>query len=496
MATITFVYPDFESLGIEYLMAICRREGHQVGFEFYLAEDAYLGKKSGSIPFNAIAQRIVAGRPDMVGFSCVTDNYQYQLACARAVKALAPDVVVLFGGIHPTAEPRRVLEEPAVDAIAIGEADRSLPVLLERCGATGQFCLPAEPLQGIVFKKDGELIGAFDEGPLVELDQLPFPHKEPFLAQLKDAAHEYRTMTSRGCPYSCSYCFNSHFHKLRGRKIIRQRTVDSVLAELAWARARYPVKYIMFVDDSFTTNKKWVQEFCGRYRQEIGLPFACVANPHYITEEVAAELSRAGCINVQIGIQSLSEELCAGVLNRKSSNAVVARAITAFKKNGVMVQVDHMLGIPGDSIEIQERSVAFYNTCRPNLISIFWLTYYPQTKITDIAREQGLLSDADMDSIAAGIGLTGASYLTGGSMKDPRAFFCVSLLLNYLPILPRPLVTLLLKTRLYRLLGIKSFFISTALPRVIQSLFNRRDFRGRSHMLRFIGKLFGAKSET
>jgi hypothetical protein len=78
-------------------------------------------------------------------------------------------------------------------------------------------------------------------------------------------------------------------------------------------------------------------------------------------------------------------------------------------------------------------------------------------------------------------------------MRQPRPFYSVSFLMNWLPLLPKFLVNWLVKTRLYRLLPINNFFLGTALPRVIASLLNRRDFRGRSHIMRFIGKVVGWK---
>lgn len=490
MSRIAFVYPDYENLGVEYLMAVCLENGHEVEFIFYHADDIYLAKKVKDIPFQQIAGEIAASNADIVAFSCVTDNYQYQLSCAKALKGIRPDIITIFGGVHPTAVPTKVLANAEVDCVAIAEAEKSFLDFIEECGKGDAFTLPEKPVEGIAFKKNGEIIGEFKEGPLTDVNDLPFPHKAPFLSSLKDSSHEYRAMTSRGCPYSCSYCFNYHFHELRGKKFLRQREVDNVIDELLYAKSNYPLKYILFVDDCFTTNKKWILEFCSRYEKEIGLPFGCISNPIYINKEVTVALSSAGCVNIQIGIQSLSEELCSNVLNRKSDNAKIAQVITNMKDAGVMVQVDHMLGIPGDSIKLQEEALLFYNKYRPNVISIFWLTYYPKTGICDVAIKEGLLSDADIAKIEEGKKLTEGSFLAGGSMSNPKPFYSIAFLLNYLPILPKWIVSCLIYSRLYRLFVINNFFISTALPRVIQSIFNRRDFRGRSHIIRFFDKTF------
>jgi radical SAM superfamily enzyme YgiQ (UPF0313 family) len=264
--------------------------------------------------------------------------------------------------------------------------------------------------------------------------------------------------------------------------------VDNVIAELLWAKKAFAAKRIIFLDDSFTTSNTWLNAFCTKYKAEIGLPFACISNPNYINEETAEVLAYAGCVNVQLGVQSLSEQICDQVLDRKSSNEQIGRAIQNLKNNKIMIQVDHMLGIPGDSVQLQEASVRFYNAHRPNLVSIFWLTYYPKTTIVNMAQKAGVITRSDIDSIEQGLRLTAESYLTGGSMKNPNPYISISFLLNWLPLLPGWFVTILLRSRVYRLFKIKNYFLSTALPRVIQSVFNKKDFRGRSHIVRFVSK--------
>ncbi len=486
---ITFAYPDYESLGVEYLMAVCLREGHDADFVYYDANDAILGKAEKSISFRRIAEKIAATSPHIAAFSCVTDNYRHQLQCAGMLKEIMPDVITVFGGIHPTAVPERVIRNPNVDCVAIGEAEESFITFLKEGWRNDSFSLPDNPIPGLIFKKEGKLVGEFKEGHLADLNALPFPHKFPFFAVLKGASYAYKIMTSRGCPYRCSYCCNSYLHMLRGRSVFRQRSVSDVIDELVDAMRRYPIKYISFIDDSFTTRSDWIFEFCEHYKKEIGLPFSCVANPHYLDRRKAEALSAAGCVYVQIGVQSLSEDMCSEVLHRKSSNARIAEVIRDLKETGIMVHVDHMLGIPGDTLERQEESAAFYNLHKPDIIMVFWLTYYPKTAIIETAKKAGILTEEDLTNIEEGIPLTGGTTNKGGSLRNPEEYYAIAFLFNYLPILPTFFVSFMLRTRLYRLFKIKSYSLSTALPHFIQSLVNRRYFIGRSHIMRFLNKV-------
>lgn len=488
MANITFVYPDFESLGVEYLMAACKTNGHHVHFVYYEADDTYTRiRKNPS--YTKVATDILNTYPDIVAFSCVTDNYQHQLKVAKNLKTGNSKIYTIFGGIHPTAVPEIILSEDIIDAVAIGEAEHSLVDFLYKCQLNSSFVFPEEAVEGIVFKKNGLIIGNYKEGKLVDLDTLSFPEKEPIYKEIHDSSNEYRIITSRGCPYLCSYCFNSYMHNLRGSIKMRRRSVSNVIEELILAKKQFSIKYVLFVDDSFTTDKRWIEQFSKEYKKEVGLPFACVGNPYYINEDIVSHLADAGCVNFQLGIQSLSETLCKETLNRNSINTQIEKAIHLLKQKKIMIQVDHMLGIPNDTLQSQENAVLFYNIHRPHLISIFWLTYYPRTDIIQTAKSLGIINQQNIDCIEQGIKITSESYLTGGSLKNPQPYYSISFTLNWLPLIPKPIIVFLIKTHLYRIFKIKHYYISTALPRIIRSIIDKRDFRGRSHIIRFKNKL-------
>lgn len=484
---ICFVYPDFENLGVEYLMALCLHAGHKVNFVYYQADNSYLGKKQKTVSGSAVAKKVLATHPEIVAFSCVTDNFQYQLKCARAVKKINPAVIVVFGGIHPTAVPELVIKEKAVDAVVIGEADISFLDFLKNCQEDKNLLLPKKKVKGVVFKKNNKLIGQFKEGPLVNLDSLPFPFKEPFFPSIKVLAYEYRIITSRGCPYSCTYCFNSFIRTMRGQAvIIRQRSVDNVVKELLWAKEKYQIKKVFFIDDSFTTNKLWIAEFSRKYRRKINLPFACSANPDYIDKKVAILLKKAGCVFIQMGVQSLCQKINRDILHRVATKEKITQAIRDLKEVGIMVQVDHILGIPSDTIENQEEAVLYYNEVRPDLISVFWLIYYPKTPIIKTAFERGILTFEDINKIEKGERVVKGSIHDGGSLKDPGSFYSIQFLLNYLPFLPKWLVKFLIANHWYKIFGIRNYYLSTALPRAILCLVDKRNFTGRTLLTSFL----------
>ncbi|MFC1521618.1 B12-binding domain-containing radical SAM protein [Elusimicrobiota bacterium] len=489
MINITFVYPNFESLGVEYLMAICKKNGHGVSFIYYDAEDAYLDKKK-QFSSNSIVEDIIKTRPHVVCFSCVTDNYRYQINIAKSLKKNYPKFITIFGGVHPTALPGKVLSNKEVDCVAIGEAEISLIEFLNNCQCHDNLSLPSNAVKGIVFKKKGKIIGNLEMGDhYANLDELPYADKELFTSQAKDRSYLYKVITSRGCPYKCSYCFNSFYWSSGGKSILRQRSVTNVLGELKEAKAKIGLKYVLFLDDCFTTNTSWLLDFCRRYKNEINVPFSCTTNPQYIDSAKAKALSEAGCVNIQIGIQSLSEDLCNNILHRKSDNSKIVTVIKDLKDANIMVQVDHMLGIPEDTIKQQEKSVIFYNKHRPSIISIFWLTYYPKTTILDHALSKGILQESEIAIIEDGRRIGNESYLAGGDMKNPGRYYSLAFIMGWLPLLPKFFVNFLIYSRLYQVFRIKNYYLAIALPRAIYATFNRKDIKGREHIFHFIQQL-------
>jgi len=473
-------------------MGVLEKEGHDVDFVFYSANDSYTNFVNHGLDFPALAAKVADLSPDVVAFSAVSDIFRSQVRVAGELKKIS-GAVTIFGGIHPTLLPKETLARAEVDALAMGEAEVSLPRWLESLKVNGSPTLPDKATRGIVHKKNGYMIGDFVIGDLPNLNDLPFLKKEPFMAHLPEMKDEYLAMTGRGCPYACSYCAYSFTNEGGKRRIIRQTNVDRVIAEFKRAKDDFGVKYFVLVDDCFTTHTEWLEEFCGKYKEEIGLPFQCITSPFQQNEHKVDLLKEAGCVNVQMGVQSVSEDLCRDVLFRKSNNKKIEEAIAMTKARGIMVRVDHMLGIPEDTVENQEEALRFYNKVRPDGISVFWLKYYPKTKIIDHAVTSGMMTEAE----AAEINNpnleqpSDPSFYYGGSVSDASRLAAVAFLLHWLPYLPRGLVSFLVNTGLYRLFAIRNFYLSIAIPRLITCLTDKRDFRATSHLKRFVNRMKG-----
>lgn len=435
---VALVSSGYENLGVEYLSAALKKDGHEVRFFFdpqtfgggiFLRIDA-LNRRSRV--GDRIVEQIATWRPDIVGFSCMTHNYRWSLGIARRVKRrlAAP---VIFGGIHPTSIPATVLANDCVDMVAIGESEESFCRLLGDLPAN----MGRADIAGIHFKR-GDRIVANPPAPLpARLDDLALPDKEMYFAKMPAFRRiDYSIMASRGCPYSCSYCCNDILKGLYESAIRRTRSVESVIAELRHAKQRYGVPRVFFYDEVFPFNRRWLEEFAARYKSEIGLPFKIYFHFKLADDRRVGLLREAGCDYIIFGMQSASERIRADVCNRHYTNDEVRRAVAVCKAHGIQIEIDHILGLPFETDREYGEAVDFYRELRPDVIYSYWLTYYPGTSIVALARKAGLLPEDAEQRINEG---AESFYHKGTFVADRRKLLVYELLFDLVPLLPRRL---------------------------------------------------------
>jgi radical SAM superfamily enzyme YgiQ (UPF0313 family) len=443
---VVFLGIGAEQIGIELLSAILKREGHDVGLAFdpSLFDDRFqMHWPALARAFSregAVVRHAIAMRPDVIAVGALTNTYRSLLAMASEVKR-ATGCKVIFGGVHPSAVPELVMAEPCVDAVCIGEGDVAFPAYVGALATGG----PDAPIENLWFKREDGVVVRGEQAPFEQdLDAAPFPDKSLYEDEVS-IADMYLTITGRGCPYRCTFCFNNFWAKLparsgvRGGKYVRLRSVDHVIAELKAAKRRYGIRYIDFEDDVFTVDKRWIRDFTEALRREVNVPFMCLTHPKYVDEDIVGWLKEGGCEFVQIGIQSLDEHYKYERMKRYEKVGDVAWAVDAFTKAGIGVKGDHIFGSPGEGVPVQEVARRFYAEHTPTRISTFWMTYFPGLDMTREAHARGELTDADVARIEGG---DVPAYHEFGAIQDPeqlRALATYEALFRLMPAMPASL---------------------------------------------------------
>ncbi len=449
---VTFVHMGAESLGIEYLSSCLKQKGHETTLVFDAAlfndQRLFNSPKLANL-FNKksrIIEKVVRSRPDLVAFSVFTNNYLWACDLAKRIKKEI-NVPIIFGGIHATSCPEEVIKEDFVDVVCIGEGEDAIVELVESL-KNGEM---DHSINNLWFKKDGKII----RNPirkLVDADSAPFPDKRLFEKDI--SFHEqYIIMTSRRCPFNCTYCSNNYLRTLyTGKgKYLTRRSIKNVIDELKAAKKRYNPKEIIFYDDVFVLDAKWLEDFLGEYKREIGIPYRCLLHPNYLTEEIVLLLKRTNCVGVQFGVQSINEDTRKNILKRYETNEKLREIFALCDKHKLEYNIDHIFGLPFESEKDWIKAAEFYVNCKScTKINNFWLSYFPGVEITDFALKHGLLTEKEVEDIKHGrIG----NYFDKGDVKDKKLIrVCknLSLLYELIPVLPRSVSRWIIKNRHYR----------------------------------------------
>jgi anaerobic magnesium-protoporphyrin IX monomethyl ester cyclase len=441
---VLFVAEGFEQLPVSLLGAILRRQGHTVGLAFarHLFDDRNMLTSrtlSRLLGDEDIMGQVVRFRPDVVCFSALTFNYRWMLDVARGAKDLCGAVTV-FGGVHPSGVPDVVLEEPAVDYVCVGEGEVSLPLLLKEIARGGEI----RPVPNVAFRRpDGRIV----HGPRIafwqDLDRLPGFEKDLWQDHIR-LDLRYFTMSARGCPYRCTFCFNNFFANLPGPdrrangSYVRQRSVGHFLAELKDAKRRYRIRGVEIFDDIFTLNTAWLKDFAREYRREIGVPFTCLSHVQFLDEEKVRALKDAGCSMVSVGVESADDEY-KKIMRRHENSDALERALTLLDRAGIPYTLDHIFGLPGENPAAQQKALELYARHNPARVISYWLAYLPGTEMFDTARRQGQVSDELAGRLERGHG--GSVYCDANVLDGNRRheYLAYSTVFRLLPLLPAAL---------------------------------------------------------
>lgn len=377
---------SYEPQGIMSLSAVLKQAGHEVALTVATEEDP--------------VARAVSYQPDILAYSVMTGSQAGYLALNQQLRAaLAPirsatgkqPIFSAFGGPHPTFF-SQMIEEPGVDGVCRGEGEGAL---LDLADCLAQGALGPE-MSNWWFKLDGHIVKS-PVRPLVrELSTLPTPDRalvydrHPQLAQ--SAIKHF--ITSRGCPFNCSYCFNHALHELypRERRHYR-RTVDDVIGEVQTVRARWPLEHVVFVDDLFIVDKVWLKELAEKWPAAVGLPFFCNVQASLVVKqpELLTLLRQAGCHTVSMGIESADDRIRTELLHRRMTREEIVTAGRLVRETGMHVTATNILGLPTSTLEDDFATMHLNREAQISYAHAFLFQPYPGTELGKFARDKGLV---------------------------------------------------------------------------------------------------------
>jgi radical SAM superfamily enzyme YgiQ (UPF0313 family) len=418
---VLFIYPNLQAqigfnYGVAFLSAVLKEAGHQTAL-------INVNEQLGAVPTDdGLLTRINAEKPGLIGFSVVTVQYQYAVDMARKIKRAFPHIPTIIGGIHATMDPEGCLAEGVFDYACVGEGEEALLELVTALDASGD----TTAVRNIWARRDGR-VHRNPVRPFTPLERLPPKDYEVFdFQKMIDAKDGWvGLMTSRGCPFRCSYCFNhrivERYQKETGRKgrelnYIRHHTVDEVIDEIKYLLSHYRnIKWFIFDDDLFTFDGEYVREFARKYRAVTEVPFVCNAHVKFFDSEIAKALAEGGCGIVKFGLESGSDRVRAEVMHRQMTNDEIEKAFAAGNAAGLHTSAFVMMGLPTETVGEMEETVKLLARIRAGRFR--WAIFFPfvNTDAYDMAAAGGMI---DFDKMKAMSNFTDDSCLNFGAKQD------------------------------------------------------------------------------
>ncbi|MBU2633760.1 MAG: B12-binding domain-containing radical SAM protein [Nanoarchaeota archaeon] len=377
------VGPTCEPLGLTYLAAAIREKRNDII------------KIIDAVAFNYssfdLKKILTKFKPDVVGVMILTPTYLVAKETIELVRELLPYTKILAGGPHVTIFPKQTMEEVSeVDIVVVGEGEVTIVDLLDSFEKKRHL----SEVKGILYRKNKKIISTSLREPIKNIDEIPMPARDLLdMKKYKPAPTYYRRLpsyimlTSRGCPYNCSYC-----SKIFG-SLYRFNSVERILKEMEVLIYKHGAKEIIFRDDTFTINKKHIVNLCNEIiRKGLNkkIKWTCMTRVNLVSRDLLFLMKKAGCWSIHYGIESGSQRLL-NLINKQITLKQSRDAIKWAKEASIETKAFFMLGLPTETIEDSLKTLEFTKELEADWIQVTITVPYPGTNLYEIAKKDGTL---------------------------------------------------------------------------------------------------------
>ena len=323
--------------------------------------------------------------PRFVGLTAATVLAGNALAIAKIVKSKYPETKVIMGGVHATLLPEEVLSNSAVDFVVMGEGEYSSLDLISG--------FDPQNIKGVGFKREGrivinpprEIMPDINSFPMLAYDLLPMDRYYSASGSYKRKP-SFGMITSRGCPGRCTFCKGNILGET-----IRFRSAEKIIEEIEFLQKNYNIKDITFYDDTFTSSKQRVNDFCDLlFERKINLSWCCFSRVDTVNLAILKKMKKAGCYQIMYGVESADPQILANIKKRITLEKV-EETVAATKEAGIEIRLAFMLGNPGETEETIKKTIKYAIYLDPDLVSFNITTPYPGTEMFEWAEKNNYL---------------------------------------------------------------------------------------------------------
>jgi anaerobic magnesium-protoporphyrin IX monomethyl ester cyclase len=374
---------ELPMLGLAYIAAALRDQGNTVKVIDY---------EVNNWPMDRVHKDIEEFAPDIVGMTVYITNMRRCSAVAEIAKKVNPMISVVLGGPQVSIFPEEAFNSPDVDLIVLSEGEIIIRNVINALGDEEAL----KSVKGIWFKtSSGEIIRNEKEGLADNLDIFPAPALDlfdmdtyfpPVHIRGKKVAH---LLTTRGCPFKCSFCET----KLTFGRSFRYHSRERVMSEIENLMSA-GFKSFQFYDDIFTANKDIVEDLCNKILEKgWDIEWTCFTRTDCVNKELLRLMKKAGCYLISFGAESGDDALLENI-SKDLSVKDNFEGIKLAKDEGLQVTTSFMLGLPNETREQTLKTIQFSIDCGSDY-AVFPITEpYPGTELWVDAHKFGYFDNS------------------------------------------------------------------------------------------------------
>lgn len=366
-------------VGLAYIGAVLEKNGCEV---------TILDANAEGLSIQDTVKKVVNSSSEVIGITSMTTMMPLIYEISKDIKKESSKMIVV-GGPHVTFMPEQTLKECRyIDVIVRGEGEITMLELVKNITNLAK-------VKGITYRTDNGTIITNPIRDLIEkLEEIPYPARHLLPIDLYNpspvfdigfSGREYATMmTSRGCPFKCTYCSSTRFWGA-----LRLRSPEDVVAEIEYLVEKSGTRQIKFLDDTLTVSKPRIEKICDlMIEKELDVKWNCYSHVNVITENIAKKIKASGCYGIFFGIESGNQD----ILNRANKKQTLDQARTAVrnaKKCGLTTAASFMIGLSGDNYKTVNQTIDFAIELSPDITMFCMTTPFPGTELYDEALEKG-----------------------------------------------------------------------------------------------------------
>ncbi|MGE5293532.1 MAG: B12-binding domain-containing radical SAM protein [Solirubrobacterales bacterium] len=390
-------YNRYFPLGLATIGTVLRNAGHEVvvydadynesprAMDYQRLPEHYQGylasfREPNHLVWREVRRTVEQFQPELIGISIWTPYAASAFHIAAICKDVAPNCPIVAGGPHATVKSEEVLRIcPAIDYAVRGEGEAAM---LELAASSG---CGLNAIEGLSFRSGAKIFHNSARLRLGDLDEIPIPDRTLLMNRQTYSSEDMGLMmTSRGCPYSCSFCATDSNH-------VRYRSIPYVIDEIKQVKAAWGTTQFSLKDDSFSVDKKRVEQFCDALEREgLNIAWECNTRVNLLTGELLARMKRAGCNSIKVGIESGSEQVLQR-MNKRITLEQARKAATLLHKVGIHWTAYFLIGTPGESLEDIYRTLDFLYEIKPDFAAIGVYEPFPGTVMFEESVRLGLV---------------------------------------------------------------------------------------------------------